>query len=55
MAGLLLSRRLKAENWELSLRGGSVVFVGWRRAQRSPTSEPYCTNQSGINMDVAEQ
>ena len=31
-----------------------MVFVVWRRAQRSPIGDHYCANQIEINMDVAD-
>ncbi|MFQ2724097.1 hypothetical protein ACK3ZG_15000, partial [Aeromonas caviae] len=51
---MLLSRRLTAANWGLSLRGGSVVFTGWRSVYQSPTGEHYCADPIGINKDVAQ-
>lgn len=32
-----------------------MVFVGWRRALRSPTDEHNHLNQSGINMDWVDR
>lgn len=29
-------------------------FVGWRRAERSPTGGHYCAKLNGINKDVAD-
>jgi len=44
----------KSSKLEAGIRGGSLVFVGWRRAQRSPTDEHDHLNQSGIKMDCVE-